>query len=298
MLIPCKFSGYRAGIRIYPGKSSGSSAPPPDPRLVEAQIQSMGKQNQAIDRMMQLADEFAPLQKEQMQWGLDTGKQAWQQSQDDRTWMLGRRGELSKLQDNQINDAKNFNLEGRSNELIHQADADLNSGYSSGMAMNARALERKGGNPFGGAAAAMGNQSALELAKATAGAHAQVRAAAKAEGYALNDRAANSLSGYPAMAMTATGAGAGYGASGLGLVNSGVAGMSAPISSAGGMAGQIGANATGMYNAQANYKNQQDQIAAANDPMNGLLGMAASAGMNYMLPGSSVLANKSAFSWK
>jgi hypothetical protein len=257
----------------------------------------MDLQDTATQKMMDLADQFAPLQKETMQWGLDTGKQAWQQSQDDRSWTLGRRGELTKLQDNQINDAKNFNLEGRSDQLIHQADADLSSGFSNAQGMNARALERKGGNPFGGAAAAMGNQNSIELAKATAGAHAQVRQAAKAEGYALNDRAANSLSGYPSMAMSATGAGAGYGASGMGMVNSGLSGMSSNWQSAGSMAGSMGSNATGMYNSQANYKNQQDQIASANDPTNALLGMAGSAAMNYALPGSSIMAKKDAFSW-
>jgi hypothetical protein len=49
------------------------------------------------------------------------------------------------------------------------------------------------------------------------------------------------------------------------------------------MAGSMGSNATGMFNAQGNYKNSQDQIAASNDPMNSILGAATGVGMAYGL---------------
>jgi len=40
----------------------------------------------------------------------------------------------------------------------------------------------------------------------------------------------------------------------------------------------MGSNATSMYGAQANYKNQQDQIAASSDPFASLLGAGAQLG--------------------
>lgn len=44
------------GMRLYGGK--GSSAPPPDPRLIEAQIRSMGIQDDVIKRIMQQSEEI------------------------------------------------------------------------------------------------------------------------------------------------------------------------------------------------------------------------------------------------
>ena len=101
-------------------------------------------------------------------------------------------------------------------------------------------------NPNSGMALALGNQNSTQQAMAQAGASNKVRQAARAEGYALTDRASNALSGYPAMGMAATGAGAGFGASGLGIANNGLAGMNGGQSAMGSMAGNMGQNASGM----------------------------------------------------
>lgn len=58
----------------------GSSAPPPDPRLVEAQIKSMGIQDDAIQRIVANAERLQPMQEEQMQLGLDATKRAQTES--------------------------------------------------------------------------------------------------------------------------------------------------------------------------------------------------------------------------
>ena len=60
--------------------SKSSNAPAPDPRLVEAQIRSMGIQDDVIKRVMQQSEEIQPLQKEQLQFGLDTARTAYDQS--------------------------------------------------------------------------------------------------------------------------------------------------------------------------------------------------------------------------
>jgi len=256
--------------------SGGSSAPPPDPRLAEAQIASMATQNRALESIMATSASLAPLQKEQMQFGLDTARTAYDQSQQDRTYALGRRASLTGLQDSMVSDATNFNSGARSNELAGQAMADVDAAAANTRAQANRGLDRRGINPASGNALALNNQMTLQQAAMKAQAATMARTAARQEGYQLTDRAANSLSGYPAMGMSATGSGAGFGASGLNIANSGLSGLNAGYGTAGAMAGQIGQNATGMYNAQANYRTGMER--AAGDGGAGLLVGLANAG--------------------
>lgn len=265
MLIPSKHSGYQAGIRLYPGKR-GSSTPAPDPALIAAQIKSMGIQDDVIQRIMANSDDMAPLQKAQMQFGLDSSKTAYQQSQEDREWALGKRDKLSGIQDKIAEDATAFDEEGRRRELAGEAGSDINQAFSSAAAQQQRQQQRMGVNPSSGAALAASNQAATSKALALAQAGTAAGRQAKAEGYALADRANNTLAGYPASVGSSAVTGAGLGASGLTMANAGLAGLNSGFSAAGGQAGAMGQNATGMFNAQANYKNNQDQLAAQSDP--------------------------------
>ena len=262
--------------------SKSSSAPAPDPRLVEAQIRSMGIQDDVIKRVMQQSEEIQPLQKEQLQFGLDTARTAYDQSQQDRTWMLDRRGSLTTMQDTLAQDARSFNTEDKANELAGKAMADVNQGFANADGQQTRALARMGVNPSSGKALAMGNQTAIAKATALAAAGSGARDRARTEGYALTDRAANALAGYPAMGMQATGAGAGFGASGTNIANQGLAGMNSGYGAAGTMAGQMGSNATGMFGAQASYKVGADKAAADANPMGALLGAGATLGSAYI----------------
>lgn len=258
--------------------SKSSNAPAPDPRLVEAQIRSMGIQDDVIKRVMQQSEEIQPLQKEQLQFGLDTARTAYDQSQQDRTWMLDRRGSLTTMQDTLAQDARSFNTEDKANELAGKAMADVNQGFANVEGQQTRAMSRMGVTPDSGKALAMGNQTAIAKATALAAAGSGARDRARTEGYALTDRATNALAGYPAMGMQATGAGAGYGASGTAIANQGLAGMNSGYGAAGTMAGQMGSNATGMFGAQANYKLGADKAAADANPMGALLGAGAQLG--------------------
>ena len=263
--------------------SKSSSAPAPDPRLVEAQIRSMGIQDDAIQRVMQQSDEMLPLQKEQLQFGLDTARTAYDQSQQDRTWMLDRRGSLTTMQDTLSQDARSFNTEDKANELAGRAMADVNQGFANAEGQQARSLARMGVTPDSGKALAMGNQTAIAKATALAAAGSGARDRARMEGYALTDRATNALAGYPAMGMQATGAGAGYGASGTTIANQGLAGMNSGYGAAGTMAGQMGQNAANMYGAMGSYKNGADNAAANANPMGALLGAGAQLGAATIL---------------
>lgn len=275
---------WRGGpMRLHGGKGGGGAPPPPDPRLIEAQIRSMGIQDSAIEGIMATAREMAPLQKEQMQFGLDSARTAYGQSQDDRGFMLSRRGMLSGLQDTMARDATSFNAEGRADQLAGQATADVTQAFARQQQEQQRGLSRMGVDPSSGRALSLRSQGGFAEATAKASASSKTREAARLEGYSLTDRASNALAGYPAMGMAATGSGASFGASGLGMANAGLAGLNSGFGQAAGVAGQLGQNATSMYGAQGNYKNQSDQIAAQNDPFNTILGAATGAGMSALM---------------
>lgn len=269
--------------------SKSSSAPPPDPRLVEAQIRSMGIQDDAIGRILANSESMLPLQREATQFALDQARQgaadarvAVADSREDRNWMLTRRAMLSGVQDRLVADANKFDENQRADVLARQAGADASIAISRARESSARDLARRGIMPGTGRA----DDTALVLGEAAtkAGAMNTARRAARQEGYALTDRATNALAGYPAMSMQATGqgasiaaGGASVAAGGVNVINAGAAGMSSGYGQAASVAGQMGANATGMFNAQASFKNAQDQIATSSDPFNTILGAAAGA---------------------
>lgn len=252
------------------GSKSSSSAPAPDPRLVEAQIRSMGIQDQAVQQILANSDRLLPLQEEEMRFGIEAGRTAFAQSQSDREYALGRRAALSGLQDTLIGDARKFNEGQRGEALSAQARADVTAAMDRTRESTARQMARMGVNPASGRFASMQGQMDVAQAAATAGAANNARGAARQEGYALTDRAANALAGYPAMGMQATGAGAGFGMAGLTLANQGLAGMNSGYGTAANVAGQMGTSATGMWGAQANYRAAQDRNAGEGGGMAGL----------------------------
>jgi hypothetical protein len=278
----------RAGgsMRLHGGKG-GSSAPPPDPRLTEAQITSMGYQDRAIQQMMANNSRLAPLQEQEMRDGITRSGQLYAQSQDDRVYGLERRGQLTGLQDTLARDAASFNQPARQEQLAGQAQADVTAAYGNMAGMQQRALNRAGVNPGSGRSLAMGNSNAIAQAAASAGAANKTRQAARLEGFALTDRATNAFAGYPASTASAVGTGASVAGMGLNMANAGLAGMNSGYGASGTAAGQMGQNASSMYGAQASYKNNQDQIAASNDPFNSILGAAAGVGMAYATGGLS-----------
>lgn len=261
-------------MRLHGGK--GSSAPPPDPRLIAAQIKSMGIQDDMVTQIMRNANDMAPIQREQLQFGLKTARTAYDQSQEDRTWMLDRRGQLSGLQDTLSREATEFNAEGRQGELAAMATADVGTAFEQARQQQARGLERSGVAPGSGKYMALAQQGNLAEAKAKAGAFTKTREAARLEGYSLTDRATNALAGYPAMGMNATGAGASYGASGVGISGTSLSNQNSGYGQAATVAGQMGQNATNMYGTQANY--QVGMEGAAGDGGAGMIVGLATAG--------------------
>lgn len=254
-----------------------SSAPPPDPRLIEAHIRSLGIQDAMIQQIMENSNRLLPLQEEQMRFGLDTQRLAWNQAQEDRKFALEGRQQLRGLHNRLVADASSFNTDARREELAGQARADVAQAFGQARATNTRQMQRMGLNPNDGRSLAMGNQMAIAEASAAANAANKTRQAARLEGLAMTDRAVNALAGFPAMGMQATGAGAGYGVQGLNVANAALAGMNSGFGQAGGLAGQMGSSATSMWGAQANYHtNNQSQ-----DTIGGILGGLGGAAMGF-----------------
>lgn len=241
-------------MRLHGGKGGGT--PAPDPRLIEAQIRSLGVQDDVIQRITRNSERLQPLQEEQMRQGIDATKLAQTQSQEDRDYALGRRGTLTGLQNQLASDAKAFSTEQRQDELAGEAVGDVRQAFNTARMSQMRDLTRQGVNPNDGRRAAFDNQFSASEALAQATAANKTRQMARMEGYGLTDRATNALAGYPAQSMQATAAGAGFGAAGLGLANQGLAGVNAGYGQAGAIAGQQGSNANSAYGTQANASNQ------------------------------------------
>lgn len=246
----------------------GYEAPPPDPALIAAQIKSMGIQDEMLQSIIANSNEMLPLQKEQTAFGLKAAQTAYDQSQEDRGFMLDRRGQLSGMQDQLVQDAKSFDGEAKANELARKAQASVQQSFDNTEAQQMRSLSRMGVNPNSGKFAAMSNQNSLAKASALAGAANNARTQAEDMGYKLTDRATNALAGYPAMGMTATGAGAQYGGLGLSMANTGLQGMNSGFGQGANVAGS---NAQGYGNI---WGQQNDAYQASQNASN-----AASAGL-------------------
>lgn len=256
-------------------EGGGPSTPAPDPRLVEAQVHNLGIQDDMIQQIIQNTQDMAPIQKEQTQFALDTARQSWDQSQADREYALGRRDQLTGLQDTMIKDARTFNTEARREELAGQAAADVSQAYTSAQRTQAAEMARMGVNPADGKYGSMANTLSANTALASAQAKNGARTVARQEGRALTDRAANALAGYPAMGMQTTAATAGYGAMGQSVANTGLAGLNSGYGQAGGMAGSAGNSAANMWGTQANAYNQAQ--ASADSSTGTMLGIGVSA---------------------
>lgn len=228
-----------------------SNAPAPDPRLVEAQIKSMNVQDQSIQELLGLQREMQPLQREQLEFGLESARTAARESADDRQWMLGRRSALQGAQDDIAAEADQFDTEGKREELAGQAISDVNQAFDAVRGQQSRDLGRMGVAPGSGRAMALDGQTRIAQALEQARAGTQTRRQARDEGRMLKRGVADMLAGYPGMASAQTGAGVNYATAGVGLTNASMAGQMQGTTAASSIAGQMGSNATSMFGAQA-----------------------------------------------
>lgn len=264
------------GMRLHGGKGGSQQMQAPDPALVAAQIKSMGIQDSAIEQMLNTSNEMLPLQKQQLQFGLDTSKAAYGQSQQDREYALQKRGQYDLAIQPLINESRDFNEEERAAELYGKSSADIAQQAGLARGQIQRQMDRRGVNPSDGMSFAMERQSAMDEALSKALAGSKAREAAMVEGRGLKTNLVNTLAGFPSQASGLSASGAGYGAAGIGMTNSSLAGMNSGYGSAGGVAGQMGSNAAGMYGTQANaYLNEKNMNQSGNNAIWGALGNVA-----------------------
>jgi hypothetical protein len=240
---------------------------------VEAQVKSLGVQDDVMQQLLQNFNDFKPMQLDSMAKGLKAQELGQQQYQEDRQYALGRRDLLTGVQDKIVKQASDFDQDARAAELAQQANESITQSFDQARGQTERALAARGVNANSGAAIAALGDTTTKKALAVAGAANQSRQQARAEGIQLTDRANADLSGYPAMGTGIVGASAGLGANAVGVANSGVAGINSTLQGVGQNAAQMGSNATGMYNAQANF-NLQNQKLQNDDPLMGMLGSA------------------------
>lgn len=207
-------------------------------------------QDDALQRIMDNNEELAPLQREQLAFGLKTGRQAWQQSQDDRQWALKKRGQLDLAQQGILDAASGFSEGDRRRTLMGEATGDITQAFGLARKQADMDMSRLGVDPASGRSVAARSEMGTAEALARVAAGRKVSEAARAEGLQLKGRAADMLSGYPTMASGLTTSGAGLGANGLAVANTGLAGLNSGWGVVGSGAGALGQNASTMYNTQ------------------------------------------------
>jgi hypothetical protein len=256
----------RAGLVLY--GSSSNKTPAPDPELVSAQVNQMGIQSDIAQEMVAISRELLPYQIQQMQQGIRAADTAYQDSRVDRAYSLDRRGHLTGLQDAMIDEATDFNTEAKQEEYAAQGIADAEAMMAGTEASATRDLARRGVNPASGAALSQGNAASLAKAGLKVGSANAGRNQARLEGRVLTDRAANVLSGYPAMSMNATQNSVSNGMAGLNAANSAVGGIQSGFGAAAGASAGASSTAAGLYGQQLNAYTSGQNAAAQQSASN------------------------------
>jgi len=234
MLIPSKFSGYRAdGARAYPKKD----APAPDPRM-----------GAAANRQLDLAEaQWQDYQQNERPWLRSITDEALgiQRSTAERTNALSDyqlenmkfndaryRDVAIPFEDQLLKDVNRFDGAGYKQSQVDSARADVQSSFDNVQSQTMRGLMRRGVNP--GSGMALATRGATDIGKATALATAANKTRMAADQVGLSSK----MSMYGGM----------KGLAGLGNANAGLAmgAMGTGLSAAGGMSGSgtsyLGAN--------------------------------------------------------
>ena len=247
------------GMALYK-KGGSQQMQAPDPALVAAQIKSMGIQDDAIEKIMANNDMMQPIQLEQLKFGLDASKTAYNQFQDDRNYGLAKRGQYDLAIQPLVNESRDFNEEERAAELYGKSAADIAQQAGLARGQIQRQMDRRGVNPSDGMSFAMERQSAMDEALSKALAGSKAREAAKTEGRAVRYNLVNTLGGFPAQVSGLAANGAGFGTAGINAANATLSGMNGGAAAGAQLAAQMGYNANSMYATQANAHLQEQRM--------------------------------------
>ncbi|MHB8949833.1 MAG: hypothetical protein ACYC4S_12315 [Rhodoferax sp.] len=277
MIVPNKHSGYpRDGIRLYfipkaPDMSGANDAARAGAAVSADQWawtkERQPKLDEQSDRMIQMGEDQYALNREQQVF-----QQGLSRKYDDRYWES-----VAPMQDEMMADAREFDTEGRREELAGEASADVNQAYSSARGQESRAMSRMGINPASGKALAMQNQTSIAQAAAQAGAMNKVRSAARLEGYGRKVDANAMMSGMSGFSSSAAGLSNSFGQSGQNSSGIGMNGLSSAASQF--YAGANGA-ANGLQSASQNLRSNAIE-SAKNPAFDAAMGLASGAMKMY-----------------
>lgn len=259
----------------------GSKAPAiqaPDPRLVEANIRALDRQGTQLDRIVGLSEAMLPLQREQMQRGIEATTAAEQRAAEQYRLALPMQERLRGLQTGMALEASQFNVPQREAELRGLAMADVQQQVAGAFEQAGRAAGRMSLSPDRMASSIA--DTALRQAQMQVGAAGGARQQALSEKRGLTDRAVNALAGYPAQVTGAIGQTAQFGTSGLGLTNTALGGMTSGFSGAAQGYGQQ----AGGYNQAYGTQSQAYLNASAQEGQfwGSILGAGAQLGAAYL----------------
>ncbi len=261
--------GFRLAT-LEGGKGGGT--PPPDPRLVEAQVRSMGIQDQAIQYLLASQRALQPLQQQQLQKSLEAADAAMalQQKQFDlqqqayadnlamskamfdeqrqnnaiqrdialknQAYLDNRRAVLSGVQDKIVGEANSFDENAFGRQEAQRIAADVEQQAGAAQAGTLRQMQAQGVTPDSGKTAAMLAQIGLGKAALKTQGATQAFTDARNMKYKLSDRAVAAMTG--TLNPSGGNVSGGFGVNQVAAPNFGDAGLTA------GMAGLNAVNGT------------------------------------------------------
>lgn len=202
------------------GKGSSYSAPAPDPAIGQAALKQAQTGQQLLDFMrdaygqsMERQDVTDALSREVTQQQLATARQQQGWAAEDRARYTGV---FQPLQDQYIQDATNWDSQGRQEARAAEARADVLSNAALTNQANNRTMAAMGVNPNSGRFQATNRSASLATGLAAAGAENNARNQVRNQAMALRESAINLGNGLPATASNSAAMGVSAGSSALG----------------------------------------------------------------------------------
>lgn len=220
MLIPCKHSGYQAGIRLYPGGGKGGGGSQ-DPQIGAALMKQAGTADKMSDFVMRTYEENQPMLKELQALNskvisqqLDLSGKAGERADDAYGFYknVGR-----PMVEKSINEAGEWDSAGNLDAARGRAAADVTSSFNNAQQQQQRSLQRMGINPNSGKLLALNNQMSIQKATASAGAQGNAVEQRKMQAVGMRQQASNLANGFSAQSMGQAGQAGGFGSSAAGI---------------------------------------------------------------------------------
>ena len=180
-------------------KKGGSSAPAPDPRIGQAALKNAELGEDWLDFAYEQFDVANERQAEQDKIAKQVTEQQLAASQQSQEWATADRERYDEvfkpLQDQFIDDAKNWDSAGRQSERAAEAKADVMNNAALARQASERNMASMGVDPTSGRYAGVSRAGEQATALAAAGAQNNARNAVRKEGVAMRGEAINLGSG-------------------------------------------------------------------------------------------------------